>query len=87
METEKILFFRNFLFRTFIIGVLFAIFFAMVTFALWDVLMPWVADLFRIEPTEMGELIVTFFMNVRIVLVFFMLAPAIALHWMAKGRK
>ena len=87
METEKILFFRNFLFRTFIIGVLFAIFFAIVTFALWDALMPWVADLFRIAPTEMGELIVTFFMNVRIVLVFLMLAPAIALHWMAKGKK
>ncbi len=86
METEKILFFRNFLLRTFFIGVLIAIFFAFVTFGLWDTVMPWVANLFRLESGEMGELVVGFFMNVRIVLVFFMLAPALALHWMARGR-
>jgi len=84
METEKILFFRNFLLRTFLVSVLFTIFFALVTFALWDSMMPWVAGLFRVEADEMGELVIGFFMNLRIVLVFFMLAPAIALHWMAK---
>lgn len=86
METEKIIFFRNFLLRTFFIGVLIAIFFALVTFGLWDMMMPWVANLFKIEPEEMGELVIGFFMNVRIVLVFFMLAPALALHWMSRGR-
>ncbi len=84
METEQIIFFRNFLFRTFFIGVLIAIFFALVTFGLWDKMMPWVANLFRIESAEMGELVVGFFMNVRIVLVFFILAPALALHSMVK---
>ena len=87
METEKILFFRNFLFRTFIISVLFVILFAIVTFSLWDALVPWVSGLFRMEEKDFGELIVAFFMNVRIVLVFFMLAPSLALHWMAMERK
>ena len=86
METEKIIFFRNLLLRTFFVSVLFAIFFALVTFALWDTMMPWVADLFRMESRELGSLVVAFFMDVRIVLVFFMLAPALALHWMAKGK-
>ena len=87
MENEKIIFFRNLLFRSFIIGVLFTIFFAVVTFSFWDLLAPWIASLFRIEEKELGELVVTFFMNVRIVLVYFMLTPAIALHWMSMSKK
>ena len=86
METEKILFFRNFLLRTLLISVLFVVFFAIVTFSLWDSLVPWVSGLFRTEEKEFGELMVAFFVNIRIVLVFFMLAPALALHWMSKQK-
>ena len=86
METEKILFFRNFLLRTLLISVLFVVFFAIVTFSLWDSLVPLVSGLFRTEEKEFGELMVAFFVNIRIVLVFFMLAPALALHWMSKQK-
>lgn len=87
MELEKIVFFRNFLFRTLIIAVLFAIFLAVLTFALWDTWAPMTVRIFRVEEKELGELILTFFLNVRLVLVFLILAPALALHWMAKSKK
>lgn len=87
MEIEKIIFFRNFLFRTLIIGILFAIFIAVLTFAFWDTWVPLTGRFFRIEEKELGELTLTFFLHVRIVLVFLILAPALALHWMVKSKK
>jgi len=88
METEKIIFFRNLLFKTFIIGVLFAILFGVVTIVFWNTWLPaWVMSFFKISENDLGNLVLHFFMNVRIVLVFFMLAPALALHWMAKNKK
>ena len=87
METDKIIFFRNFLFRTFIIGVLFAIFIGVVTLALWKTWV-WVGErFFKIEEKELGELTITFFLHVRIVLLFLFLAPTLALHWIVKGKK
>lgn len=87
MEIEKIIFFRNFLFRTLIIGILFAIFLAVLTFAFWDTWVPLTVRFFKIEEKEIGELLLTFFLHVRIVLVFLILAPALALHWMVKSKK
>ncbi|MEK6780763.1 MAG: hypothetical protein AABY93_03605 [Bacteroidota bacterium] len=86
METNKIIFFRNFLFRTFLISVLFAIFLAVVTFAFWD---SWVALLanLKIEEKELTELTLTFFLHVRILLVFILLAPTLSLHWMVRSQK
>ena len=87
MENEKIVFFRNFLFRTLLIGV----FFAILTFVLlvafrntWEI---WVAKYFGTEEKELGKIVLNFFMNVRLVLVFLILSPAIALHWMVKKVK
>ena len=88
METEKIIFFRNLIFKTFSIGVLFAILFFVVTIVFWNTWLPaWIMNFFEISENELGNLVLHFFMNVRIVLVFFMLAPALALHWMAKNKK
>ena len=84
MENEKIVFFRNFLFRTLLIGVLFAIltFVLLVAFRnTWEI---WVAKYFGTEEKELGKIVLNFFMNVRLVLVFLILSPAIALHWMVK---
>lgn len=87
METEKIIFFRNFLFRCLVIGVFFAIFFGLMTFALWDTGVPMVERFFKVDEKELGELTLNFFLNVRIVLVFIFLAPALALHGMVKSKK
>lgn len=87
METEKIIFFRNLLFRCLIIGVLFAIFFGVLTMTLWDTWVGMVERFFKVDEKELRELTLTFFLNVRIVLVFLFLVPALALHGMVKSKK
>ena len=87
MEHDKIIFFRNFLFRAFIIGVAFGVFYFIITFAFWNVWASWVASFFRVDEKEFGRLMLVFFATLRIVLVFLFLVPALALHWMARVRK
>jgi len=87
MENEKIIFWRNFLLRTFLIGVLFAILIFILVIAFkptWGML---VTNVFGTDEKESGKIVLTFFMNVRLVLVFLILSPAIALHWMRKKVK
>ena len=84
MEHAKIIFFRDFLFRAFIIGLAFALFYFIVTYAFWNTWASWVASLFQVDEEEFGRLVLVFFMTLRIVLVFFFLVPALALHWMAR---
>ena len=84
MEREKIMFFRNFCLRAFVVGILFALFSWLVTLVLWNSYTPWLIQSFKLDEKELGALTVNFFANVRIVLVFFFLVPALALHWSAK---
>ena len=84
MEHQQIILFRNLFFRTFVIGVIFALLLVILTFTLWNVWAGWVMSLFRVEEKQLGEVVLLFFTNVRIVLLFFFLAPALALHWTAK---
>ncbi len=87
METERILFFRNFLFRSFIIGVLFAILFGVLTLVLWKFGVQLSERYLAVDENEFGKLLFAFFMNIRIVLIFIFLAPALALHWMVRGKR
>lgn len=84
MERDKIIFFRNFFFRAFLLGVLFAILFFILTYSGWNTWAGWVAHLFQIDEKEFGRLVLLFFLEIRIVIVFLFLVPALALHWMAK---
>ena len=84
MEREKIIFFRNLLLRAFAVGVLFALFYCIATMALWHAYVPWLVERFKLDEEEVAALTLTFFANVRIVIVFFFLVPALALHWSAK---
>lgn len=87
MEKEKIVFLRNFLLRTFFIGLLVAIIIFIIAVAFknsWEI---WAEKIFGVEKDEVGEIIFGFFMNVRLVLLFLILSPAIALHWMSKKAK
>jgi hypothetical protein len=87
MEIEKIIFFRNFLFKTFIIGVLFGVFYFIATIIFWNTgLMSWIERMFKVDDTEIGNLILSFFSTMRIILAFLFLAPCIALHWMIKRK-
>ena len=85
MEYAKIIFFRNFLLRAFAIGVLFALFFFVVTIAFWDTWTAWVTHVFKVDEKELGRIILLFFVQVRLVIVFLFLVPALALHWSAKA--
>jgi hypothetical protein len=87
METEKIIFFRNFLFRTFIIGVVFGLFYFIASTIFWNTsLMSWIERMFKVNDAELGNLMLSFFSTLRIVLALFFLAPCIALHWMIKRK-
>ncbi len=87
MEKNKIIFLRDFLFRTFLVGIVFAIFLFILTFVLRDVWLSMAASFFYLEPRQIDQLVLSFFLNVRLVLVFLILAPALALHLMQKGKE
>jgi glucan phosphoethanolaminetransferase (alkaline phosphatase superfamily) len=87
MEHDKIIFFRNFLFRAFAIGAAFAVFYFILTYAFWTTWASWVASFFKVDEKEFGRLVIVFFMSLRIVLVFLFLVPALALHWMARKKQ
>jgi len=57
METDKMIFLRSFLFKTFLVGILFAIIVAMLTFAFRDAFMPVATSVFRVEEAAVNELI------------------------------
>lgn len=87
MENETIIFWRNFLFRTFLIGMGLAVILAVLILAFWHTWEIWVVQLFKTDEKELGKVVLTFFMNVRLILVFLILAPAIALHTMIRKKK
>ena len=86
MDREKIIFFRNFFFSAFIIGLVFALFYFAATALLWDTAVSWAMQFFQIDEKEFGRLVLLFFIQLRVVLVFFFLVPALALHWMARKK-
>jgi hypothetical protein len=85
MDTAKILFYRNLLFRCFFVGVGIAIILIVGTIALRDTWMPLVAGAFKVEDAEVSEQVLGSLLNIRLILLFGFLAPAVAFHWMAKG--
>ena len=87
MEYGKIIFFRNFFFRAFVIGLAFALFYLIATYLFWDTGVSWATHFFKIEEKEFGRLVLLFFLELRVVLVFLFLVPALALHWMARKRQ
>jgi len=87
MEYDKIIFFRNFLFRAFLIGVAFALFYFIATYVFWDTAVSWATHFFKTDEKELGRLVLMFFVEPRIVLVFLFLVPALALHWMARKKR
>jgi len=86
MDRDKIIFFRNFFFTAFIIGLLFALFYLGATFLFWNTGADWAAHLFKIDEKEFGRLVLLFFIQLRVLLVFFFLVPALALHWIVRKR-
>ncbi|PYI99317.1 MAG: hypothetical protein DME98_01050 [Verrucomicrobia bacterium] len=86
MDRDKIIFFRNFFFTAFVIGLIFGLFYFGVTLLFWRTGAAMTAHFFKIDEKEFGRLVLLFFIQLRVVLVFFFLVPALALHWMARKK-
>lgn len=86
MDNEKIIFWRNFLIRSFLIGLLVLIFLFTVTTCGWNVISSFIGGTFGVESTALGVLMVKAFLNIRLVILFVFLVPAVALHTMIKKK-
>ena len=84
MDRDKIIFLRNFFFAAVVIGLIFALFYFGATLLFWKTGASWTTHFFKIEEKEFGRLVLLFFIQLRVVLVFFFLVPALALHWMSR---
>ncbi|HEY9419284.1 MAG TPA: hypothetical protein VIP49_03775 [Candidatus Udaeobacter sp.] len=84
MDYGKIIFFRNFFVRAFIIGVVFVLFYFIVTYAFWETWASWATHVFKTDEKELGRVVLMFFVELRLVLVFLFLVPGLAFHWMAR---
>ena len=85
MEHHKIIFFRNFFLRAFIIGVAFALFYFIATYLFWSTGVSWATRFFKIDEREFGRLVLMFFIELRVVVVFLFLVPALALQDVEKA--
>lgn len=86
MDPDQVIFFRNFFFAAFIIGLLLALFFFAVTMLFWNTGLSMATHFFKIDEKQFGNLVLLFFIELRIVIVFFFLVPGLALHWMARKK-
>ncbi len=84
MDTAKMLFYRNLLFRCLLVGIGIAILLFAATFAFYDLWMPLAMRVFTLEEAEVSEQVLGTLLNVRLILLFFFLTPALALHWMSR---
>ncbi len=86
VEQEKVIFLRNFFYVAFFIGLIFALFYFAAVTLLWNFGVAWASHVFKIDEKEFGSLILLFFIQLRVVIVFFFLVPALALHWVSRRR-
>ena len=83
MEKQQVVFFRNLLLRVFVVGVTFGLLYLILTMSFWDT---WVSvfGMWKIEEKDAAMLMAESFTLLRIILVFLILVPAVALHWTSK---
>ena len=87
MEKQKLILIRDFLLKTFIVGLGFAILLFVMTATFWDKWSSFLYAKFLVPRAELGRLVVDSFLYLRLYLVFVILAPGIALHWLIKSKK
>ncbi|MBI3591423.1 MAG: hypothetical protein HY094_08635 [Candidatus Melainabacteria bacterium] len=87
MEKQNLILFRNIFLKTFVVGLLFAIFLFVMTATFWDFLCSIAFSKFHISEENLGKIILGSFVNLRFYLIFVLLTPGIALHWVIKSTK
>ena len=86
MDREQIILLRNLFLRMVVIGIVFALLLFGLTMAFWHTAADWVMHIFQVDEKELGRIVLAFFINIRLIIVFLFLTPALALHWTAKKR-
>ena len=87
MEKQKLILIRDFFLKTFIVGLGFAILLFVMTMALWGKWSGFLYTKFQIPQKELGVLVVNSFLYLRLYLIFVILVPGIAMHWLIKAKK
>ena len=87
MEKQKLILIRDFLLKTFVVGLGFAILLFVMTTAFWDKWSTFLYAKFLVPKDELGELVVDSFLHLRLFLVFVILVPGIAMHWLVSSKK
>ncbi len=80
---EKLVTVRDFLYKFFIVGFLLFIFSVISYIFMKDFAVEIVEKWYGVDPVFYKNLVFTFLGYVKLFLVFFILTPALALHWMA----
>ena len=87
MEKQKLILIRDFLLKTFVVGLVFAILLFVMTAAFWDKWSSFLYAKFLIPKDVLGKLVVDSFLHLRLYLIFVILVPGIAMHWLIKSKK
>ncbi|GEM_PF-910319 len=87
MEKQKLLFIRDFLFKYFVVSLIFAIIFFILTKTFWDFGSSLVYSTFHVSKEEFGKMTVCWFLQLRFFIIFILLVPALTLHWTVKNMK
>ena len=75
---------RNILLRCFAVGLLIALVLAGITLSCWDTWMAMGTRWFHTDPTTLTLVVLNMFGNIRLILLFALLTPALAIHWTLK---
>ena len=87
MEKQKLILIRDFLLRTFVVGLAFAILLFVMTATFWDKWSGFIYTKFQLPKAELGKLVVDSFLHLRLYLIFVILVPGISIHWLIKSKK
>ena len=87
MEKQQLLFFRNLLLRAFVVGAVFAVLYFILTISFWDTWVSLLEKMFKLDEKDTARAVIAGFTLIRLILVFLMLVPAIALHWTSKMKQ
>ncbi|HEY9683035.1 MAG TPA: hypothetical protein V6C86_15770 [Oculatellaceae cyanobacterium] len=82
LETLRLL--ENILFRSVLIALLFAIFLAAAAFGGWDSWIGVATKWCHTDEAHISSAMLTLFTEIRFLVVFLLLTPALAIHWTVK---
>jgi hypothetical protein len=85
MTIETLTLLRNFLLRTFVVGLVLGIVLSLLTFWQWEMAVRLLVNTLGMASREsLGTAVLDLFLAIRFFLLFCILTPALALHWTIK---